>query len=289
MLVPGRPRGPRRARRRRRRARHGGTRPGGSRRRPCVPRGAPRARPAPARRARDAPVRERQPTRLLAGVPGRARRDRDRGRARAAGSWTATRPPRRSWWRSGAPPRARLAEVELPAPLAEPRLDFRVDLASALSYEVRAGEYIQVIDVQGRQCSDFLAFNHGKLAEGPRARPRRRDHPHADGQRLPEPRAPGQVLRRGHGPARGGRARHGGPPRHVRARVHVQVLRGHGLPRAHQLHRELQRRRSRPTGSPSARAGRRSTSSTTRASTATTCCSWTSPGRGRGTTCCCGR
>src|SRR5918999_6408882 len=49
-------------------------------------------------------------------------------------------------------------EVELPPPLAEPRLDFRVDRASALSYEVREGEYIQIIDVAGRQCSDFLAF-----------------------------------------------------------------------------------------------------------------------------------
>ena len=54
----------------------------------------------------------------------------------------------------------------MPEPLAEPRLDFQVDRASALAYEVRAGEYIQVIDVQGRQCSDFLAFNAGKLQEG---------------------------------------------------------------------------------------------------------------------------
>src|SRR6185503_11140943 len=58
------------------------------------------------------------------------------------------------------------AEVELPEPLAEPRLDFRVDRASALAYEVKKGEYIQVLDVQGRQCSDFLAFNHGKLQRG---------------------------------------------------------------------------------------------------------------------------
>jgi aminomethyltransferase len=57
-------------------------------------------------------------------------------------------------------------EVELPAPLAEPRLDFRVDRASALSYEVREGEYIQIIDVRGRQCSDFLAFNARKLDKG---------------------------------------------------------------------------------------------------------------------------
>ena len=58
------------------------------------------------------------------------------------------------------------AEAELPAPLAEPRLDFRVDRASALSYEVREGEYIQVIDVRGRQCSDFLAFHKQKLENG---------------------------------------------------------------------------------------------------------------------------
>jgi aminomethyltransferase len=58
------------------------------------------------------------------------------------------------------------AEAELPAPLADPRLDFRVDRASALSYEVREGEYIQVIDVRGRQCSDFLAFHKQKLESG---------------------------------------------------------------------------------------------------------------------------
>ena len=57
-------------------------------------------------------------------------------------------------------------DAPLPAPLAEPRLDFRVDRASALSYEVREGEYIQVIDVRGKQCSDFLAFHAGKLQDG---------------------------------------------------------------------------------------------------------------------------
>jgi aminomethyltransferase len=57
-------------------------------------------------------------------------------------------------------------EIELPAPLAEPRLDFRVERASALSYEVKEGEYIQVIDVQGRQCSDFLAFHRRRLEDG---------------------------------------------------------------------------------------------------------------------------
>ena len=64
-----------------------------------------------------------------------------------------------------ATPRSAL-DIELPAPLAEPRLDFRVDPASAASYEVRAGEYIQIIDVRGKQCSDFLAFHRGKLEGG---------------------------------------------------------------------------------------------------------------------------
>ena len=57
-------------------------------------------------------------------------------------------------------------EPSLPEPLAEPRLDFQVDRASALAYEVKEGEYIQIIDVRGRQCSDFLAFHGGKLQAG---------------------------------------------------------------------------------------------------------------------------
>ncbi len=63
-------------------------------------------------------------------------------------------------------PRAESAQYGVPEPLAEPRLDFQVDRASALVYEVKAGEYIQVIDVQGRQCSDFLAFSAPKLQAG---------------------------------------------------------------------------------------------------------------------------
>jgi aminomethyltransferase len=60
----------------------------------------------------------------------------------------------------------RLNAARLPDPLAEPRLDIRVNVASAESFEVYAGEYIQIIDVQGRQCSDFIAFNRKALDEG---------------------------------------------------------------------------------------------------------------------------
>ncbi|GLY66397.1 DUF1989 domain-containing protein [Amycolatopsis taiwanensis] len=55
---------------------------------------------------------------------------------------------------------------ELPEPLAEPVADLRIDAATALAYQVKAGQYIQVIDVAGRQCSDFLAFHAHRLDEG---------------------------------------------------------------------------------------------------------------------------
>ena len=66
-------------------------------------------------------------------------------------------------WRGAAPV---LAEPRLPAPLADPSLDLRIDRASATSYEVKAGEYVQIIDVEGRQCSDFLAFDARRLEAG---------------------------------------------------------------------------------------------------------------------------
>lgn len=59
-----------------------------------------------------------------------------------------------------------LNEAKLPDPIAEPRLDIRINIASAESFEVRAGEFIQIIDVQGRQCSDFIAFNRKELDKG---------------------------------------------------------------------------------------------------------------------------
>ena len=85
---------------------------------------------------------------------------------RPAGSSTAL--PRRATSSSRCTGRGRgpSEEVELPPPLAEPRLDFRIDRSTARSYEVQAGEFIQVIDVEGKQCSDFLAFHRRKLDDG---------------------------------------------------------------------------------------------------------------------------
>ncbi len=57
-------------------------------------------------------------------------------------------------------------EFPLPEPLADPVLDFRIHKATAESFTVKEGEYIQIIDVAGRQCSDFQAFSMRKLDKG---------------------------------------------------------------------------------------------------------------------------
>ena len=55
----------------------------------------------------------------------------------------------------------------LPGPLALPMLaDMRIDRATASSYEIGEGQWLQIIDVEGRQCSDLLAFNARQLQNG---------------------------------------------------------------------------------------------------------------------------
>ncbi len=57
-------------------------------------------------------------------------------------------------------------ETYLPEPLADPLQDIRVNQSTAKAYVVRAGEYIQIIDVAGRQCTDFQCFSARKLDKG---------------------------------------------------------------------------------------------------------------------------
>ncbi|MEF3049013.1 DUF1989 domain-containing protein [Pseudotabrizicola sp. L79] len=59
-----------------------------------------------------------------------------------------------------------LGKFDLPDPLADPVLDLRVNSATAESYFVKAGDYIQIIDVEGRQCTDFQCFDARKLERG---------------------------------------------------------------------------------------------------------------------------
>ena len=50
--------------------------------------------------------------------------------------------------------------------LADPLDSYRIKARTAQSYSVKAGEYIQIIDVAGRQCTDFQAFSTRKLDKG---------------------------------------------------------------------------------------------------------------------------
>ena len=59
-----------------------------------------------------------------------------------------------------------IGHYDLPDPLADPILDLRVRSATAESYLVRAGDYIQILDVDGRQCTDFQCFDARKLDRG---------------------------------------------------------------------------------------------------------------------------
>ncbi len=58
------------------------------------------------------------------------------------------------------------AATGLPEPLAEPLQDINIQPGNAISYEVRKGEYIQILDVKGRECSDFQAFSLRALEKG---------------------------------------------------------------------------------------------------------------------------
>ena len=64
-----------------------------------------------------------------------------------------------------APPTGKRLDI-LPEPLADPIHDIRIKAATANAYLVRAGEWIQVIDVSGRQCTDFQALAARKVDKG---------------------------------------------------------------------------------------------------------------------------
>lgn len=54
----------------------------------------------------------------------------------------------------------------LPPPLGEIREEFTIPRATAQAYRVKKGEFVQIIDVDGQQCSDFMAFRTAGLDRG---------------------------------------------------------------------------------------------------------------------------
>ncbi len=57
-------------------------------------------------------------------------------------------------------------DVGPPDPLADPLKDINIQPGNAKSYEVKAGEFIQIVDIRGRECSDFQAFSRRALDQG---------------------------------------------------------------------------------------------------------------------------
>ncbi|EAU42088.1 putative aminomethyltransferase protein [Fulvimarina pelagi HTCC2506] len=51
-------------------------------------------------------------------------------------------------------------------PLADPLVDINIQPGHAKTYEVRKGQYIQVLDVEGRECSDFQALDIRGVEKG---------------------------------------------------------------------------------------------------------------------------
>jgi aminomethyltransferase len=51
------------------------------------------------------------------------------------------------------------SKQDTPKPLGTVVAEYRIEAGSAQAYSVAQGQYIQIIDVEGAQCSDFLAFS----------------------------------------------------------------------------------------------------------------------------------
>ena len=170
-------------------------------------------------------------------------------------------------------------EMELPEPLADPLQDLRIPPATASGFFVRAGEYLQIIDVAGRQCTDFQCFDARKLDAG-------LDRPldatttrTLMAQGYPSPGLFSKAFDEDMTPlvelVRDTCGRHDAFGLACTARYYDDI----GYP-GHVNCTDNFNQRSSPTASGRARAGWRSITSTTPRSTTITCCISTSPGRG---------
>ena len=54
----------------------------------------------------------------------------------------------------------------IPDPMYDPLNETTIEKQTAISFEVKAGDFIQIICPTGRQCSDFVAFDTSKLDKG---------------------------------------------------------------------------------------------------------------------------
>lgn len=64
------------------------------------------------------------------------------------------------------PPAGSTAGMPLPDPLGKVIEEFRVDRATARAYQLKKGQFVQIVDVEGQQCSDFMAMRWDTLDAG---------------------------------------------------------------------------------------------------------------------------
>ena len=62
--------------------------------------------------------------------------------------------------------RNRQGAIALPPPMGEVLEEFTVSRATAKAYRLQKGQIVQIIDVEGQQCSDFMAFRTAGLDQG---------------------------------------------------------------------------------------------------------------------------
>ncbi|MEL6745400.1 MAG: urea carboxylase-associated family protein, partial [Pseudomonadota bacterium] len=58
------------------------------------------------------------------------------------------------------------SDALLPDPLGKVRDEWLVERGAAHAYQVKKGQFIQILDVEGQQCSDFMAMNGHALDTG---------------------------------------------------------------------------------------------------------------------------
>ena len=64
------------------------------------------------------------------------------------------------------PPDGRNCNMMLPEPLGKVHDEWRVMRGTARAYELKKGQFVQIIDVEGQQCSDFMAMRSDALDVG---------------------------------------------------------------------------------------------------------------------------
>ena len=64
------------------------------------------------------------------------------------------------------PPAQHLSDLAIPEPMGKVVDEWRLPRGTAKAYSLKKGQFVQVIDVEGQQCSDFMAMRASALDDG---------------------------------------------------------------------------------------------------------------------------